>query len=65
MPMFLENTTPDGNFTVEIHSVFEDPDEEVPDTLLLQLVQLLERTAQILRLAVDPDLQRQRRQLGG
>ena len=52
------NTTPDGNFTLTISSVFEDEDEEVPDASLLQLIELLERTAQTLRLGVDPDLQR-------
>jgi len=57
--MFLENTTPDGAFTLEIRSVHEDPDEDIPDASMLQLVQLLEQTAQTLRLAVDPDLQRQ------
>jgi hypothetical protein len=56
--MFLDNATPDGTFTLTIRSTFEDEDEEIPDASLLQLVQLLEQTAQTLRLAVDPDLQR-------
>jgi hypothetical protein len=57
--MFLHNTTPDGTFELEIHSAdFEEADAEIPAASLLQLVELLERTAQTLRLAVDPDLQR-------
>lgn len=56
--MKLCNTTPDGTFTLTIRSRFKDEDEEIPDASLLQLIQLLEQTAQTLRLAVDPDLQR-------
>ena len=49
--MFLRKTTPDGTFTVEIRSLFEDPDAGVLDVSLLELVELLEQTAQMLRLA--------------
>jgi hypothetical protein len=58
--MRLRNTTPDGNFTLTIRSVFDDPDKDVPDESLQQLVRLLEQTAQTVRLMVDPDLQRAR-----
>jgi hypothetical protein len=56
--MRLRKTTPDGNFTVTIRSTFQEPDEDISDESMYQLVQLLEQTAQTLRLAVDPDLQR-------
>src|ERR1700730_18047865 len=51
--------TPDDAFTVTIRSrAFTDDEEDVPGTSMLQLVHLLEQTAQTLRLAVDPDLQK-------
>ncbi len=51
--MTVTKTTPDGAFTVTIESVFSDPEEDVPDESLQQLVQLLEQTAQLFRLMVS------------
>lgn len=55
--MILRKTTPDGNFEVLIRSVIDGDDDLIPGESMYQLVQLLEGTAQVLRLAVDPDLQ--------
>jgi hypothetical protein len=56
--MEFEKSTADGQFTVTIRSVCTDEEDEIPDASMLQLVELLERTAQLFRLAVDPDLQK-------
>lgn len=56
--MRLFKATPDGNFEVAIRSVIDCDDDLIPGESMYQLVQLLEGTAQAIRLAVDPDLQR-------
>lgn len=57
--MTLKKSTPDGEFTIFIQSRTNEGEGLIPGESLYQLVQLLEQTAQTIRLAVDPDLQRQ------
>lgn len=47
--MKLQQTTPDGAFTVTIRCYLRHLDEEVPATSLAQLVQLLDQTAALFR----------------
>lgn len=56
--MRLANETPCGVFKLYIESTIDGDDDQIPGESIHALVLMLEKTAQTLRLACDPDLQR-------